>query len=470
MKQYDCIVVGGGITGMIMSALLASEGKKILLVEHSSQLGGLIHTIVYENKIFPLGAHHLSGCAENGLVYKVLKKVGIDIEKVIKPVKHMDVIVDNKMYTLPLFLPKLKTFLEDNFPGEKIDEFIAVIRRYYDYYISNSTFGLQQFFKETSNISYREFLNQYFKNEHAIQVLFFLSPIYGGLCFEDSAFSHLSLLISYFCGTCYFEPSIQILIEMLKKRLKQLQVEILFNTDYVTVISNKEKVIGIIGKDLRTKENLSLYSQNVILTINPEHTLREKFPKTRATQRISTLEKGAVAVRIVGKASRILKNMKSCDVVNLGNSKSQKIFLSPDDHQLPIYMLSYCESINRFDEETSFPFMLTFLTKCTENISCHKLEQHILSLLKTENPEFYSTIEKYKIFPNVVYQALSYNDTGSAFGWKRETRTVLYTNSFAPTINSIQNLYICGNWSTDFGIYGAFRSSERVFRIMKQEG
>ena len=40
MKQYDIIVVGSGIAGLTAARILAQHGKRILLLEKASILGG----------------------------------------------------------------------------------------------------------------------------------------------------------------------------------------------------------------------------------------------------------------------------------------------------------------------------------------------------------------------------------------------------------------------------------------------
>ena len=41
MKQYDAIVIGGGINSLAAAALLAQEEKSILLLESRDTLGGM---------------------------------------------------------------------------------------------------------------------------------------------------------------------------------------------------------------------------------------------------------------------------------------------------------------------------------------------------------------------------------------------------------------------------------------------
>lgn len=58
--MYDCIIVGGGISGVSFAHYLRKEGKSVLIIERESQLGGRIRTAVYpEAQGFwaELGAH-----------------------------------------------------------------------------------------------------------------------------------------------------------------------------------------------------------------------------------------------------------------------------------------------------------------------------------------------------------------------------------------------------------------------------
>ena len=41
MKQYDTIVIGGGINSLAAAALLAEEGENVILLESQSKTGGL---------------------------------------------------------------------------------------------------------------------------------------------------------------------------------------------------------------------------------------------------------------------------------------------------------------------------------------------------------------------------------------------------------------------------------------------
>jgi phytoene dehydrogenase-like protein len=73
-KQFDVVVVGGGLAGLAAAALLAKRGERVLLLEQSKSPGGRARTNVHNGFHFNLGAHALyrSGPAES-----VLKELGV---------------------------------------------------------------------------------------------------------------------------------------------------------------------------------------------------------------------------------------------------------------------------------------------------------------------------------------------------------------------------------------------------------
>ena len=44
MTTYDVIVVGAGHNGLVTAALLAKQGKKVLVVERRERVGGILDT------------------------------------------------------------------------------------------------------------------------------------------------------------------------------------------------------------------------------------------------------------------------------------------------------------------------------------------------------------------------------------------------------------------------------------------
>ena len=61
MKDYDVVVVGGGLGGLSAAAFLAKEGKKVLLLERQNVPGGYATSFLRGRFEFEISLHELSG-------------------------------------------------------------------------------------------------------------------------------------------------------------------------------------------------------------------------------------------------------------------------------------------------------------------------------------------------------------------------------------------------------------------------
>lgn len=77
MERHDVVIVGGGIGGTAAGALLAAKGKKVLLLDKNSIIGGRCASYVKDDFVVDIGVH-LFGLGEKGPLHEVLRRVGME--------------------------------------------------------------------------------------------------------------------------------------------------------------------------------------------------------------------------------------------------------------------------------------------------------------------------------------------------------------------------------------------------------
>ncbi|MEN8135907.1 MAG: NAD(P)/FAD-dependent oxidoreductase [Thermodesulfobacteriota bacterium] len=78
-RQYDAIVVGGGISGLVAGAQLAVSGHSLLLIEKNKVPGGCATSFTRAGYHFDTGTSSLSGLRpNNGRLWKIFQNIGLE--------------------------------------------------------------------------------------------------------------------------------------------------------------------------------------------------------------------------------------------------------------------------------------------------------------------------------------------------------------------------------------------------------
>jgi phytoene dehydrogenase-like protein len=79
-KSFDVVVIGAGMGGMLTACQLAQAGKRVLLVENLSFLGGRFSGFKVNGSEIPTGAFHTFPHGEKGPFSQALRRSGVDIK------------------------------------------------------------------------------------------------------------------------------------------------------------------------------------------------------------------------------------------------------------------------------------------------------------------------------------------------------------------------------------------------------
>ncbi len=76
-NNFDIIVIGSGLGGLISACILGKEGYRVLVLEKNNQLGGNLQTFVRDKKIFDTGVHYIGGLDKGQSLHPYFDYLGI---------------------------------------------------------------------------------------------------------------------------------------------------------------------------------------------------------------------------------------------------------------------------------------------------------------------------------------------------------------------------------------------------------
>lgn len=117
-KQYDAIVVGGGISGLVAGAQLAASGHSLLLIEKNKVPGGCATSFTRAGYHFDTGTSSLSGLRTNGRLWKIFQNIGLEQQFLRSEIRET-IISPHLTIPIPANPEALWKNLFERFPAEK---------------------------------------------------------------------------------------------------------------------------------------------------------------------------------------------------------------------------------------------------------------------------------------------------------------------------------------------------------------
>lgn len=122
VQDFDDLVIGAGMAGLSVAALLAQAGRRVGVLEAHDVPGGYAHTFGMKGYRFCAQVHYIFGCGEGETVDRLLGKLGLSGQV---PFLRLDpegfdhVVVAGERVRIPSGLAKLRERLLRRFPAHR---------------------------------------------------------------------------------------------------------------------------------------------------------------------------------------------------------------------------------------------------------------------------------------------------------------------------------------------------------------
>jgi all-trans-retinol 13,14-reductase len=482
MKNFDIVIIGSGMGGLVCADILGREGYSICVLEKNKQIGGCLQTYVRDKVIFDSGVHYLGGLGKGQNLYQVFKYMGI-IDKLKLQKMEEDgfdkIIIENdkKEYVFAQGYENFIQHLLKDFPAEekalrlfceKIKEVCSKFPLY------NLRTGGDMNEKNTVlEIGARSFIESITTDKKLQAVLAGNNMLYVMQSDKTPFYVHAMILNSYIESSWKCIDGGSVIGKLIAKNIREQGGVIQRNTEVKKIIVEEDKVTSV-----ELADGSHIYGKYFISNMHPVRTMEmteTTLIKNAYRNRIKSLENsvGGFVINIVFKKESF-KYVKH----NYYYHKEGHVWDIADhtDENWPLsYVLffsasprsgEYAESMTilacmRYDEVKKWDKSFNTVSAEEdrgpdyEDFKKQKAET-VLDCVEEKFPGLRDTIKEYYTATPLSYRDYIGSDDGSMYGIVKDYRNPLKTLISPRT--KIPNLYLTGQNLNLHGILGASMS------------
>ena len=459
-----CIIIGGGIGGLVTGALLAKEGFQVTVLEKNAIVGGGLQTFKRQGVSFPTGMHIFGGFQEGGNLRKIFEYLGVMDEISLQAMDEntSDVITmmgDGVTYCLPQGKERFIAYLSEKFPAEKI-QIEAYINRLYELSEEEDLFYLRETAMERESHS-DDFLgsidrlrDQYLKDSKLKALLDYLSPLYGGVPQTTPAYIHALLSTLHINGTFQFVGESQQLVDALTKVIEKAGGQVLANEEVVRIEVENHAVANVV-----TKKGNTYLADYYISDVHPDVLLRIIDPqafttafKTRIQSVPETMSSFKVFVKFKNEAFPYQNHAHFC-LSDADEWPQNVMFVTPPVPQ----QKEFAETmviISSMDFSWVRPWENTRTGRRGEAYERWKQEMinKIFDVMERMYPGFRDSIDFAFASSPLTIRDYYGNKEGSNYGFQKDSDNLMLSQMSVAT--KVKNLYLTGQNVNIHGLCG----------------
>lgn len=464
--EYDVIIIGAGIGGLVCGCYLAKAGMKVLIVEKNDKPGGCCTSFTRNGYNFDAGVHAFGGLHETGKFREIFQDLNLTSILDVTRIEPSDIIIlPNGKISFGTDLNRTISDFQGIFPKES-----ANIVRFFNY-ISNTSFV--RLYISLKDKTFQQLLDEFFTDQHLKSTLGIVLGNVGVSYKKISALVAVILYKEFIIGGGYYpkKGGVQALPNALLQRFKEYRGNILLSRQVTKIVLNNNVAIGvIINKRDRISSRFVVSggdaTQTYLSLLNDD--LRNKISNTI----LNLLPSPSAFIVHIGLKPGFKDYFKmrcsglwhfpswklDSDKIYLHSLKSDNILfrrINPKDKRYCVFCSLSDLSVTDDNKLHSLHLLVNapFLNRAYWEENENSISDDLIERLEYTIPHLKRFISTKETTTPWDLSQFTGNFNGAAYGWASilsQTKSKL-----VPASSNIKNLFHCGHWVTsEFGASG----------------
>ncbi|WP_212006396.1 NAD(P)/FAD-dependent oxidoreductase [Chitinophaga sp. HK235] len=482
MHNYDVIIIGSGLGGLVCGAILSRNGYRVRIYEKNRQPGGCLQTFSRDKVIFDSGVHYIGGLGEGENLHKVFKYVGILDKLKLKRMDtdgfdHINFGAEDKVYRIAQGRDQfIRTLLAD-FPEEEealhayCDKISEVCSKFPLYNLRVGDYEEKQ---SVLHLNAAEVLEGITSNTRLQQVLAGNNLLYAGVKGKTPFYVHALVLNSYMHSSWKCVDGGSQIARLLCRQITENGGEVVRNTQVERIVGQGDRVDHIV-----LENGEKAYASHFISNLHPAQTTamtESEMIRGAYRSRMQNLENscGGFVLNVVLKPGTFRYLNHNYYYHATDDAWAGIRYTAADWPQTYAMYVSassrhetYADSLSimtymRYDELA--PWQHTFNTEQKEasrgeDYEAFKIQkaEQLIDCVEKKFPGFRNCVQSYYVATPLSYRDYIGTGDGSMYGILKDNTDPLRTMVSART--RLSNLYLTGQNLNLHGILGVTMSS-----------